>query len=113
MTDLRDQLRQAATIEERCEAVNNFVGTRDLTINEARKLYDIIDLISVGILPAALLLGVVAAMVPEEHSLGISVPCDADSCAIVRGARYGCGDARSPECAMAIAILEAKEATNA
>lgn len=127
MADLRTILRQAVTLDERCDAVRFFVAhcvpipqTRDTSW--ARKWGQRHFLVGVvhtarSEKEPALLLGAVVALVPSGWSLGFDVVAagvgpDFSISSLSRNDTVYEQKSRNPECAIALAILDAIEATN-
>lgn len=122
-TDLRTLLRTAETVEQRCEAITAAIGhvlpdgPRDSPAYNARvTLYLLVERVRCGDLPPAILLGVVAALVPEDIT-SYSVETFANDTA--EGALWldeiepcAKSEARNPEAALALAILDAMEGGN-
>ncbi|KAA0572258.1 hypothetical protein FZ983_32320 [Azospirillum sp. B21] len=72
--NLLERARSAVTVEEECDAVRDFVCQRVDDAARAMPLIDIIVAVRAGRLPRAVLLGVVAALVPEGMAWGVNGP---------------------------------------
>ncbi len=73
--DLLERARSASSLEEECDVIDD--GLQVLSrgkLNEIHALYDLIDNVRVGRLPRPVLLGVVAALVPEGMGWGVNGP---------------------------------------
>lgn len=108
MTALRDQLRQAVSVEQRCEAMFDLVGASDLDKDVKKRLWDLIDEAEEGKLPAAILTGVVLAMVPEGSEYRfwcLHEGALVTMMAMSDGAPMREVKAAHPECAIALALL--------
>lgn len=111
MTDLRDQLRQAVTVEERAAAIKALVLEVRGADGDPSVLHALLSTIEEAERFApALLLGVVAAMVPDGTRMEVRVsPWGGQQRAVARVAPMAEDDmAVHPECAVALAILEAR-----
>lgn len=118
-TDLRTLLRTAETVEQRCAAITATIGhvlpdgPRDSPDYNARvTLYLLVERVRIGELPPAILLGVVAAMVPSDVSWSIEKGyfgpfAEIETATDTYRQQY---TAKHPECALALAILDAMEA---
>lgn len=118
MADLRTSLRQAVTVDERCRAVDRM--NLDLHIAGKVPLGSYTDNVQAVQLArrcqsGALLLGVVVGMVPDGWSLGFDVVAtgvgpDRSIASLSGHDTVYERAARHPECAIALAVLDAMDA---
>lgn len=127
--NLLERARSAVTVEEECDAVRDFVCQRVDDAARAMPLIDIIVAVRAGRLPRAVLLGVVAALVPRRDDIATvnlqiwpdfngsgldqtdAELCDwIDTGPSVDEPIRGHGSAASPAIALLIAIREASNA---
>lgn len=119
IADLRDQLRQAERVEQRCDAMDGTIsallpeGPKDTaTYNTRVVLYQIVDRVRRGDLPVAMLTGVVLALVPEPWTVElVENHCGQPKARLVREGRVALHArdwwfAQGLECALGLALLE-------